>query len=470
MSSSPSLANQSFSELVDNGLCIGCGICTLASAKIQVSMNESGYYRASIKEHLSEIENQNALNVCPFSNSSLNEDELSAFFHGGISNHAPIVSYYISCNILSVKDERIRLRSTSSGFTTWLLIALLENKLVDGIIHVASQVEDGQDILFKYSISKDSREVYLKSKTRYYPVELSEVFSSIVDDGLKYAIVGLPCFIKSVQNLRFRDNKWRHKIVFTLGLFCGHLKSALFTSNIIDVARVKRSSVLNFDFRAKSPKWSAANYISQIQSKTETSLVDLNAVPGGTWATGGFKYFACNFCDDILGETSDVSIGDAWMEPYKHDWKGTNNVIIRNRQIQDLVDSAVQSGQIDLVEVSPEYSTYGAAAGGIADRRDGLSYRLQLMDDLGQGRPTKRLGPDSQMSNKRKELIALKMFNGMFTSYLYVLSKKVGFRALYTIPVYIVETYYKFVRRFGFPVGLFGCALRAILRLRLIPR
>ena len=36
---------------------------------------------------------------------------------------------------------------------------------------------------------------------------------------------------------------------------------------------------------------------------------------------------ACEFCDDVVGETADMSVGDAWLPGYVSDWRGTSVVV-----------------------------------------------------------------------------------------------------------------------------------------------
>jgi coenzyme F420-reducing hydrogenase beta subunit len=45
-----------------------------------------------------------------------------------------------------------------------------------------------------------------------------------------------------------------------------------------------------------------------------------------TWGAGFFQNSACNYCDDVVAETSDIAFGDAWVEPYSSDGRGTNVV------------------------------------------------------------------------------------------------------------------------------------------------
>ena len=457
--------NQNISDLIDNAFCIGCGACSVASPKISLNMNSNGFYRPLINSPLTIQENEKAITICPFSDNSWNEDQLAEELMSELPHHAPVAGKYLSSSIISLNDESIRLQSTSAGFTTWILEKLMQSQEIDGVIHVSEYTNNGvSSPCYSFSISNTISDIRAKSKTRYYPVEMSHVLKRISNDNLIYAIVGLPCFIRAIQNMRRTDVFWRNKIKFTISLFCGHLKSAHFTSHILNSAGVKRNKVSDLDYRAKSPNWVASNYISAVSTRTNTNYIDLNKIPAGSWATGAFKYFACNFCDDIIGETADISIGDAWMLPYKNDWKGHNNIIARNTFIQELISKGSKEGELNVIEESIDFCTYGAAKGGITDRRDGLAYRLSIMDSQNLHRPRKRILPSNQFSNNRKELIAIKMFAGIVTSNLYTFAKAKENTMLFLIPVYLLEFWYKAVRRLRLPFLIVDIVLKFTLK------
>src|SRR5690606_18250555 len=77
-------------------------------------------------------------------------------------------------------------------------------------------------------------------------------------------------------------------------------------------------------------------------SKVESS----KKLYGGNWGWGFFKYKACDYCDDIVGETTDVSVGDAWIEELMEDHRGNNVVVIRNRKIAGIVSQAIEEKRL----------------------------------------------------------------------------------------------------------------------------
>ncbi|MGJ3627724.1 hypothetical protein AB5I41_13435 [Sphingomonas sp. MMS24-JH45] len=50
----------------------------------------------------------------------------------------------------------------------------------------------------------------------------------------------------------------------------------------------------------------------------------------GDWVRAFFQASAGDYRDDVVAETADISFGEAWVEPYASDGRGTN-VVVRSR-------------------------------------------------------------------------------------------------------------------------------------------
>src|SRR3546814_19586796 len=57
----------------------------------------------------------------------------------------------------------------------------------------------------------------------------------------------------------------------------------------------------------------------------------------GDWGAGFFQNRACDFCDDVVAETADIAFGDAWVEPYSSDGRGTNVVVVRSSALHAML-------------------------------------------------------------------------------------------------------------------------------------
>lgn len=384
--------------VIDGGYCIGCGTCTLgrADGPAHISLDRFGRYQAEIAAGSDEAPLRER--VCPFSDRSLNESELGAeLFQDDGTKDDPHIGKHLSVYLGSVAEQEFRLRGSSGGFGTWILAELLRNDLVDGIVHVRPRdTSDPDGPLYAFAISRTQEELALGAKSHYYPVEMSSVLREIRETPGRYAVVGVPCFVKSVRLLAREDSVIRERVLFCVGLFCGHLKSRGFAECLSWQCGVHPDNLEHFDFRVKLPDRPASRY-----GVTATGIVDGERVShteavadlfGSNWGHGYFKYNACDYCDDVVGETADISIGDAWLPEYVDDWRGTNVIVLRHPEVAKLVETAAHEGRLDVEPVEAD-TAYQSQEAGFRHRRDGLSYRLYKKQRAGAWYPPKRVAP-----------------------------------------------------------------------------
>ena len=113
---------------------------------------------------------------------------------------------------------------------TCLLETLLSNDAVDHVICVAPTSDPEK--LFEFKVFSTLNEVRTGAGSAYYPVEMSAAIREVLETPGRYAIVGLPCFIKAVRLAQKSSIKLRERIIVTIGLVCGQLKNKHFTDYI----------------------------------------------------------------------------------------------------------------------------------------------------------------------------------------------------------------------------------------------
>ncbi|NJO69399.1 MAG: hypothetical protein HC830_09080 [Bacteroidetes bacterium] len=97
---------------------------------------------------------------------------------------------------------------------------LMSKGLIDGVAHVvATKNPQTEGKFFGYRISRNEMEIRQGAKSRYYPVELSEILKTIDEIPGRYAVIAVPCMIKAIHLLRKHNPVYRERIRFTLGLF-----------------------------------------------------------------------------------------------------------------------------------------------------------------------------------------------------------------------------------------------------------
>ncbi|BCX08056.1 MAG: hypothetical protein KatS3mg066_1915 [Fischerella sp.] len=228
---------------------------------------------------------------------------------------------------------------------------------------------------------------------------MSEIIQIIRDRPGRYVLVGIPCFIKAVRLLMKEDPLLGERIRFCIGLICGHLKSIRFAEMFAWQCGVEPGKLLAVDFRKKLPDADANKYGVEVvgleNGKLVTRTRPVQDMYGYDWGLGFFKYKACDYCDDVVAETADVTVGDAWLPQYIKDSQGTNVIVVRHPIIHNMLERAIAAGNLKLDLIDAE-EVVRSQKSGFAHRHDGLAYRLYLADTKGKWRPKKRIQPSKR--------------------------------------------------------------------------
>jgi coenzyme F420-reducing hydrogenase beta subunit len=391
-------------DIISAGLCIGCGTCAHRTEVPGAGMALDRY--GQFKPQGSDFRRTATVELartCPFSPAARDEDELAARRFPDAPNEDDRLGWFEAAYVGAVAEEPFRQQGSSGGLVSWVGAELLRLGLVDGVVHV--KPSDGGHY-FRYGISRSREDLLYGAKSRYYPVELSGVLDEIRDTPGRYAVVGIPCFIKAVHLLRAADPILQERIIFTLGLFCGHMKSARLVESFAWQMHVDPAAVVRPEYRIKGPERPANWYTAQLTlADGAVHQKDWWYLGDGDWGAGFFQNSACNWCDDVLAETADISFGDAWVEPYSSDWRGTNVAVVRSPQLRDIVDAAVAEGRLTLEKVDADYIANTQAAG-LRQRREGLAYRLSWRRM--RLKPRKRVSPSTDLPFERKLIYRLR--------------------------------------------------------------
>lgn len=398
-------------KVIKNGYCIGCGACAaVPGSPFEMKMDEYGNMVATASMDTEES-NAEVLDVCPFSNEAANEDEISDELFPSADAGDRYIGKYIDCYAGYVNEGEFRQKGSSGGLGKWLGHTLLAEDKVDYLVQVYPN-DSGMpgEALFDYKFIADKDEVIKGSRSSYYPVTLAEVIKKIREREGRYAITGVPCFIKAARLLSRKDRVLAERIKYTIGVICGGMKSANHSKIIAWQLGVKPDELVAIDFRRKYADRPASHKIYQVWSAQDDKerYRDAGQIFGTDWGSGYFKPNACDFCDDVVGETADISIGDAWLEKYVNDPEGTSIMVIRNNDIADLFKRHIQNGNIKMDSISAE-DVRVSQEGGFRHRREGLSHRLSKLEKSGKWHPRKRVqAGEFEIDRQRRNIYNLR--------------------------------------------------------------
>lgn len=393
--------------VINEGFCIGCGVCVVYEPeRYKIKYNSYGMYQAEdlLDSHRTK---KDASIVCPFADNGKSEDIIAKkIFKGLLYNNS--IGYYKSLYIGYVQESEYRTNGSSGGMITWILTELMEKDLIDAVIHVKKV---NNDKYFIYGISNSVEEIKRNSKSRYYPIEMSKVLNYVKNNNLRFALVGVPCFIKAVRFLAEEDEIYKQRIKFYLGIVCGHLKSAKYAEFLAMQQKINIEQLEEIDFRYKNVGLTAGEYSTLFKVSGEQIISPPTKKMFGTnWGYGFFKYKACDYCDDVFAETADMVSGDAWITPYSKDYRGTNIVIARNEIIYNIIENAIEKNRLSFHRVN-EDKIIRTQLGGIRHKQKYLGYRVRIEGKKTEWLPKKRYTKIEKIPilERYKQKIRLKM-------------------------------------------------------------
>jgi coenzyme F420-reducing hydrogenase beta subunit len=415
-------------EIVRSGLCIGCGSCA-ASAGSRMAWDRDGFLKPQRSSDPDTAFSERFSRQCPFSPGAETEDQIAAERFAEPRSVDDRIGRFEVAYVGHALEDPFRRDGSSGGLTSWVAAELLRTGRVDGVAHVTPSDPKKTGRFFAYQVSRSLEELRKGAKSRYYPVDLSSVLQEIRRVPGRYAVVGIPCFIKAIHLLRRIDPLVNDRITHTLGLFCGHMKSAAMIESFAWQLGTEVSRLRALDYRIKDESRPANWYRAHLElDDGSTASGDWWHLADGDWGAGFFQNPACDWCDDVVAETADISFGDAWIEPYSSDGRGTNVMVVRSKELASIVDRARSDGRLQLKAVDADFIVQTQAAG-LRHRRDGLAYRLSWRRRS--LKPTKRVAPSAELPLRRKLVYRLRFNIARWSHRIFRLARWLGSPALY---------------------------------------
>jgi coenzyme F420 hydrogenase subunit beta len=323
------------SDIVDSGLCIGCGLCrSIAPDSIEIRLMEDGTERPIEVSPPSESDLRLINDVCPGLRVTLKAPA------------APVDTMWGPVLRLArghATDPAVRFRSATGGVLTALGIYLLESGRVSRIVHVAPSTDD--PILWQAQVSETRQDVLDGSGSRYGPAAPLTETMSLVADGAPVALIAKPCDAAAVRNLQERLDRARQVFEYLLVMACGGASRLTKHLDLLESLGVDRAEVVSLRHRGYGNP-----------GPTSVTLRD-----GRSWQVPYREMWEdesrwdlqwrCKVCPDGMGEVADLVALDCWPGgvPEGED-TGFNGIIARTPVGADLLAAAIAEGVLYITD------------------------------------------------------------------------------------------------------------------------
>lgn len=320
------------SDIINNELCLGCGLCSAIDKNCSMSLNSKGFYTPQFKE----VDSKNSktiTKICPGVNITCNR----------ASNNTSVWGNVILASNAWAADTNIRKSSSSGGVTSALAIYLLESHKIDAILHVG--VCENDYLHNTLHISKTKADILKRNASRYAPaLVFDKIFEILNKDNKTYAFIGKPCDIAGIKNLISIYPQYKGRIKYFLSIFCAGMPSYNATIKTINTFG-NSSRPISLQYRGNG--W--PGYFTVRFEDGTTSKMTYNESWGHI--LGKELGFRCKICPDGIGLLADIASGDSWNTkdgyPDFTESDGRNFCFIRTKAGKELFESAVKEGYIE---------------------------------------------------------------------------------------------------------------------------
>jgi coenzyme F420 hydrogenase subunit beta len=399
-------------DVVANGLCCGCGVCAAICPSSCLDMEFSRYGEYNPIQQPGCTNCNLCSKVCPFANGNPTEDLMATRLFGDVKGVGKRMEcgYYLSSFVGYSKTHRNN--GASGGLATWTLETLLRQGEIGRVICASSN--PNPEKLFKFIVTDNIEDLRKCSKSSYYPLELSEVLKFVFNNEGRYAVIGLPCFIKALRLAEGCNTKVRERIVFHAGIVCGMLMSSFYAEYVAKLTDQDPGIVKKITFREKKPDLPATHHLVKIWGEPECSrpLAEVEHLRGPhiAWENWFFKLNTCNYCDDVFAELADVVFMDAWLPEYSSRSGGDSLVIARTVLASDMIRSGISTGELSVSEIPIERVILSQRPV-LKDKRENLAVRLRILESRGVKVPFKRVAPatnsSKQVITSQRDMLAM---------------------------------------------------------------
>ena len=338
---------QKISDIVENGLCIGCGLCQSIAGpgpeRIKIVMTPGGVERPVAIGAIDDETFTTIKTVCPGTrvtgppDSFIEPETIIDPIWGAHlpSTRTPLLKNGIARGYAT--DPEIRFKAANGGMLTALTMFLLEKNIVDFAAHVKASKQ--YPMQSETHLSFDRTQLLRGAASRYAPAAPLVNFMEVLDMERPFVLIGKPCDLTAIRQLAHLDPRIDKYCKYFLTFFCGGASELGKSQDLLEEYGIQEDELATFRYRGHGNP--GPTYL-----ETKTGNVfkkNFNDFWGEEpdWRI----QFRCKICPDPNGEVADLAAFDTWPNTKPEgDDEGFNGIMARNRKGLELLEAAIESG------------------------------------------------------------------------------------------------------------------------------
>ena len=358
-------------DVVDWGLCTGCGACAYACKHGGISLVNIAETGIRPQFNLPDCANcTECLGICPGHEV---DDGLAAGAAAANGHQKEEFGRALEIWEGHAADPEIRHHASSGGLLSALALFCLEREDMAFALHIA--MDEEKPWLNRTVESRNRDQILARTGSRYAPASPCDRLEAIENSDRPCVFIGKPCDTAAVAKLRRRNPQLDEKLGLVLTFFCAGTPFTASTLEMLDRLDVKTEQVNDLNYRGEG--WPGGFKVRYDDRKQEQFVPYQQA-----WSQLAKKRsFRCNLCPDGLGRLADLSCGDAWDKYQGNGDPGRSIVVVRSERGRRILHGAMEAGYVTLKPIGAQQVR--AAQVNLLDRRKNLFGRLLGMKLLG---------------------------------------------------------------------------------------
>ncbi len=329
--------------IVEQGLCIGCGLCQSVAGKgaVRVTKTMSGYLQPVVEGELDHATVDRIYQVCP----GTRIEGLPAGLIDADTRHDNVWGPWRRIVRAWAGDPAVRFEGSTGGVLTALANYLLASKRVEFILQVKTSASEPS--FGDATLSFTEADVFEAAGSRYGPAAPLTDINAVLERGQPFAFIAKPCDVSALRNYAKQDERVDRLVKYMLVMVCGGYGTPQGTIDFYRRVGIDPEQVTGLRYRGRGCP--GPTRVETGDKAQEFHYIDYWGEDETTWSLP----FRCKICPDGIGEAADIAAADTWIGggPNRVDSvgdPGTNALIARSKAGEELITAAAGAGALTL--------------------------------------------------------------------------------------------------------------------------